>query len=378
VRGVLQVIQQGQFRGAEVFALDLATELAAEGWRVSLLSLSAVEEAYAAAAAAAGLLVETAGAGRRPGRFAPGLAWALRSAIERANVRIVQANGASTLKYAVAARRLSRRPWRLVYRAIGMGSHWRRGLVRRITYRWLLAQADLVVAVSRAVSDDLVRADRVDPRRVVVVPNGVRPERIARADGERERTRLALGVRPGDHLLLYVGSLTAEKNTATLVDLAAALRGDGLPVHLLLVGAGSLGAQVTEEAVRRGLQGVVHLQSPRERLGPYYAAADLFVLPSSSEGMPAALIEAGMSGVPGVAYAVGGVPEIIEDGVSGRLIPPGDQQGLRRAAAELLRDDVRRRATGEAARVRCLRFHISTVGRAYGDAYTTLLRERSA
>ena len=107
-----------------------------------------------------------------------------------------------------------------------------------------------------------------------------------------------------------------------------------------------------------------------------YAAADLFVLPSSSEGMPAALIEAGMAGLPAVAYAVGGVPEVVEDQVTGRLVPPGDQSRLTEAVAELLGDGMRRRAMGEAARSRYRRFEISTVARAYGEAYMTLLRER--
>ena len=376
--GVLQVIQQGQLRGAEVFALDLARELAAAGgWRVSLLSLSAVNDAYGAAAADAGLPVDVAGGGR-PGRFEPGLVWTLRSIIDRRDCRIVQANGAATLKYVVAARRLSRRPWRLVYRAIGMGSYWRRGLTRRLTYRWLLSHADLVVAVGRAVADDLVRGDRVDPRRVVVVPNGVRPARIASAAADRERVRTALGVSPSAHLLLYVGSLTGEKNVAALVDLVAALRGQGLPVHALLLGAGSLRDHLANAAARRGLAEAIHLQSPQQRPGPSFSAAALFVLPRSSGGMPAALIEAGMAGLPAVAYAVGGVPEVVEDQVTGRLVPPGDQNRLTQAVAELLRDGMRRRAMGEAARSRYRRFEISTVARAYGEAYMTLLPERPA
>ncbi len=375
--GVLQLIQQGQLRGAEVFALNLARELAADGgWRVSLLSLSAVDEAYSAAAAEAGLSVDTAGSGDRPKRFEPGLAWALRTIIERRDCRIVQANGAATLKYVVAARRLSRRPWRLVYRAIGMGSYWRRGLARRLTYRWLLSHADLVVAVGRAVADDLVRGDRVDPRRVVVVPNGVRPGRITSASADRERVRAARGVSPSDYLLLYVGSLTREKNVAALVDLVAALRGQGLPVHALLLGAGNQRDHLVGEAARRGLAEAIHLQPPHQHPGAYFAAADLFVLPSDTEGMPAALIEAGMAGLPAVAYAVGGVPEVVEDQVTGRLVPPGDQSRLTQVVAELLGDGLRRRAMGEAARSRYRRFEISTVARAYGEAYMTLLRER--
>jgi glycosyltransferase involved in cell wall biosynthesis len=375
---VLQVIQQGELRGAEVFALDLSGELARDGWKVGFLSLFGFDAPFSAAADAAGVNVSVA----RPDGHARGfdirLAAQLRSVIDHGGYDVVQANGAATLKYLVAARRLSRRPWRLVYRAIGVGSFWRRGMARRLTYRWLLAQPDLIVAVCRAVADDLTRASGVDPRKVVVVPNGVQPARISSQPDERRRVRDSLGITPSERLLIYVGSLANEKNLGALVDAVAGCRREGVPVKALLVGDGPARAQLVADAARNGLGSAIQFLPAQGRVGAYFAAADLCVLPSLSEGMPAAVIEAGMAGLPAVAYAVGGVPEVIEDGVTGILLRAGDQAGLTGAVAALLRDDAGRAVLGRAAKSRYRKFEIATVAQAYRDAYDLLLEERLA
>jgi L-malate glycosyltransferase len=375
---VLQVIQQGELRGAEVFALDLSGELARDGWKVGFLSLFGFDAPFLAAAAATGVHVNVA----RPDGHAHGfdirLAAYLRSVIDRGGYQVVQANGAATLKYLVVAKRLSRRPWRLVYRAIGVGSFWRRGMAKRFTYRWLLAQPDLVVAVCRAVADDLTRASGVDPRKIVVVPNGVQPTRITSQPDDRRRVRDSLGVTPSERLILYVGSFAREKNLGALLAVVDGCRQQGVPVKALLVGDGPVRPQLVAEAARQGLQSAIQFLPAQERVGAYFAAADLCVLPSLSEGMPAAVIEAGMAGLPAVAYAVGGVPEVIEDGVTGVLLPPDDQAGLTDAVAALLRDDSRRAALGRTAKSRYRKFEIATVAKAYMDAYDGLLHERLA
>ncbi len=374
---LLQVIQQGELRGAEVFALDLCGALAREGsWDVSLLSLFGMEENYTAAAAGAGLTVAVAQPDGHARGFDVRLARRLQSLIDAGRYRIVQANGAATLKYLAVARRLSRRPWGLVYRAIGMGSFWRRGPARRLAYRWLLAQPDVVVAVSRAVAEDLTAAARLDPRRVVVVPNGVEPSRIRSEPADRERTRGELGVAPSERLLIYVGSLAPEKNLSALLAVVAACRQQGLPVKALLVGDGPCRGRLLEDVQRHRLEGTVHLLPSQDRVGRFLAAADLCVLPSLSEGMPAALIEAGLAGIPAVAYAVGGVPEVIEHDITGVLLRVNDEPALIRAVAALVEDGARRATMGEAARARYRRFEIAPVASAYSEMYEALLDGR--
>jgi glycosyltransferase involved in cell wall biosynthesis len=97
------------------------------------------------------------------------------------------------------------------------------------------------------------------------------------------------------------------------------------------------------------------------------------MLPSKSEGMPGMLIEAAMSGLPSIASRVGGVPEIVEDGVTGWLLEPDDEAGFVRAVAALARDGAQRVAMGHAARARGRRYEIETVAHAYRDVYAKVL-----
>jgi len=370
---VLQVVQQGQLRGAEVFALDLSRALVQRGWCVTLASLWGVDAAYAVAAAQAGVRLRVLSPGPRRRGLDPRVLWRLGDVVRAGGWHVVQANGADTLKYLAVARRLVPHRWPLVYRAIGMGSFWRRGRARTLVYRWLLRQADLVVAVGQAVARDLVGASGVDERKVAVVPNGVDPTRILVPAGERHRVRTSLGIAPHECLVVTAGSLTPEKDPEGLVDVVAACRARGLPVRGLVVGEGPLRARLAAAVERRGLAGAVALVPPQHGLGAYLAAADLLVLPSRSEGMPAVVIEAGLVGVPAVAYAVGGVGEIIEDGVTGLLVPAGDRSRLAQAVARLAAASQWRVALGAAARQRYRRFDVARVARDYDELYQHLL-----
>lgn len=368
------MIQQGELRGAEVFALDLSSTLARDGaWDVTLMSLFGVEHAYTSAAAAAGVGVAVVQPDGHASGFDVRLVRKVQAAIDAGGYRVVQANGAATLKYLVAARRLARRPWRLVYRAIGMGSYWRRGFSRRLVYRWLLGQPDRIVAVCGAVADDLVVAAGLNPARVTIVPNGVEPTRIAGTPEDRLRLRTALGVRPSETLLVYVGSLAPEKNLGALVAVVARCRQDGLPVKALVVGNGPSRDDLRGLVRHHALEEAILFQPAQDAIGPHLAAADLCVLPSLSEGMPALLIEAGLAGLPAVAYALGGIPEVVEHEVTGLLVGAGDQPALTRAVATLVTDGGRRHVMGEAARVRYRRFDIAVVARAYTAVYQALL-----
>ncbi len=377
---VAQVIQQGQLRGAEVFALDLTRALRSEraaggqqAWDAALVSLLAVDESYAAAVDGAGVRITAVSPGARRQGFDLRLALRLRAIIEAGAYDVVQANGAGTLKYLVAARRFARRPWRLVYRAIGMGSYWRRGFARQLSYRWLFSQPDLIVAVCRAVADDLRASMQIDPSRIVVVPNGVEPARIAAGPEAREQVRAALNVAPTDMLILYAGNLASEKHLDVIVRAVAACRAEGLSVKAALVGEGPAQYGLAEQVRDAGLGEAVRLVPPLANVGAHLAAADVCMLPSRSEGMPGLLIEAALSGLPSIASRVGGIPEVVIDGVTGLLVEPDDEAGFIRAVATLAGDAGRRAAMGAAARAVGRRYEIATIADAYRDVYTKVM-----
>lgn len=368
---VLQVIHEGTLRGAEVFALDLSAALRRAGWSAVLLSLCRVEASFAEAAAAAEVPLVTVAAGGRAAGFDPRVLVRVRRHIARGQFGVVQANGAATLKYLAVARLMDRESWTLVYRAIGMGSFWRRGWRGRL-YRPLLWRPHRIVAVSGAVRDDLT-ASGVSPRRIVVIPNAVDPARLAGHPLERAAIRSRLGIGEEERVLVYAGSFSPEKQVPAVLEVVRRCRASGLPVRAILVGDGPERGVLAAGLRRDGLRQVVALLPPHPRVAPFLRAADLCLLPSRTEGMPALLIEAGLLGVPAVAYRVGGVGEVVEHGVTGTLVPPGDLSGLAAAVMTLLRDDVRRQAMGRAAVARCRQFTIDAVAGTYAALYRSLM-----
>lgn len=200
---------------------------------------------------------------------------------------------------------------------------FQRGLIRgydRFTGQIAFGLADLVAPVS----EDLARQVRaVQPRaRLRVVPNTVDTEVFHPRDGRLEpRTD-----RPPR--LLTVASLTTQKGHAHLLEALTEVR-NHRQVTLDLVGDGELRIELEQRVVELGLTDVVrlHYERPKQEVAELMREADLFVLPSLFENLPCVLIEAMASGLPSVATAVGGVPELL-DGAGGFLCPPGDPEAL--------------------------------------------------
>ncbi len=204
-----------------------------------------------------------------------------------------------------------------------------------------------IICVSEFDRQQALRAGIGPPDRLFVVPNGVDP-----AAWMQDRARPPAGShaeRPATAIM--VGRLAVPKDPATLLE---AWRRIGPPHRLILVGAGPLLADVRRRIQRDGLADRVVLMDPASPIPSLLREADLFVLCSRWEGVPLAIIEAMMSGLPVVATRVGGVPEVVSDGETGVLVPPHDPQALASALNQLLRDPERRRRMGEAGQRRAL------------------------
>jgi len=226
---------------------------------------------------------------------------------------------------------------------------WRAGLRRR-AYREMLRRCPAVVAVSAEVRDSLVadlRATDTEAARIRVIPNGVEipepgdPALVAQA-------RARYGIPPGDPLVLAAGRLSEQKNHALLLEATARLRAAGVRCRVLIAGDGPLRAFLGRRAAEMGLDDQVTLPGNVDDLRLLMQGADVFVLPSLWEGLPLVLLEAMACGLPAVATRIRGVAEVVEDGVSGLLVEPGDAAGLAAAVAALLRDAPRRAALGAA------------------------------
>jgi glycosyltransferase involved in cell wall biosynthesis len=150
-----------------------------------------------------------------------------------------------------------------------------------------------------------------------------------------------------------VSVLRPQKDPLLLVRAAARLLDAGrLPGRVAIIGNGPIEDEVRAEIDRLGVEPEVAWFPYRGSVGPYLAALDLFVLPSAWEALPLSLLEAMSCGLPIVATAVGGTPEAVTDGLTGRVVPHGDEPALAHALHELMSDSEAREAMGSAGRTR--------------------------
>ncbi len=214
--------------------------------------------------------------------------------------------------------------------------------------RWSLRHATHVVTMNRPFADVLA-ARGIASSRVTVVHNGARPE--AFAPTVIGGLRRSLGLNDQDRVVLTVGRLSHEKGHS---DLIRALSSCHASTRLVIVGDGPERRGLERLARTQRVGGSVIFAGMTSEVGPFYAMADVFALPSLSEGSPCALLEAMACGVPVVATRVGGVPEIAADGRNALLVPPRDPAALGHAIGRLLADPILGARLGSAARARVL------------------------
>ena len=217
-----------------------------------------------------------------------------------------------------------------------------------------LAQAGAVTAVSAAVADSLVSDYGVPRGRIRLVPNGAEPPDETAEPPAARRVREELGAGLLRPLWVCAGRLEEQKGQDVLLDALAEVRRQGLEFVAVLAGDGSKRAALEARAQELGLEQRVRFPGQVEDLGPLLAAADAVALPSRWEGLPLVLLEAMVRARPVVATPVGGIPEVVEDGVHGRLVPVGDAAALAGVLAAFHQrpDEAVRMGRRGAARVR--------------------------
>jgi len=204
--------------------------------------------------------------------------------------------------------------------------------------RWSLRAADRSVTVCQPFADLLVGRG-VRRARIQIVPNAMAAAPLVpQEDAMALRDRLAL---PQDaRVILSVGRLSTEKGHADLLAAVRLLLSDRpqLTIKLILVGDGIERPALERAAAAPDLASAVIFAGHCSNIWPYYSLADVFALPSHSEGSPNALLEAMAAGVPIVDCKVGGVPETVEDSSSALLVPPSDPAAMAGALARVLED----------------------------------------
>ena len=205
--------------------------------------------------------------------------------------------------------------------------------------RWSLPKADRLVTVCHAFARELASSTGVPLEKIAVRHNSVRPKpKVAATDVQSLRTRL--GVASDERMVLTVGRLSREKAHIDLLAAYKRLRATNPEISskLIIVGDGPERRRLEAAADAHGLKERVIFAGQISEVQPFYAAADVFVLPSHSEGSPNVLLEAMAANLPIVATAVGGVPEVVENNKSALLIPANDPDALATAIARVLTD----------------------------------------
>lgn len=244
------------------------------------------------------------------------------------------------------------------------GRYYAQRLRRRVALRAAFALPGHVVAVSHELARQLCRDLWLPASRVATVGNGVRPANAA----EPSNLRAELGLGPNDRLVLAVGNLYPVKGHRYAVEALALLP----RVHLAVAGRGHLADSLRAQAAQLGVADRLHLLGLRSDIGSLLAAADVFILPSLSEGLPVALLEAMFAGRAIVASDVGDVRAALEDGEDGVLVRAGDSRALARAVRGLLDEPAHAREIGTRARQHAMREYD---GSRMVARYTAIYRE---
>jgi glycosyltransferase involved in cell wall biosynthesis len=335
---VVHVDSAASWRGGQNQVLLTARAMAAQGHEVVLACRRG--GVLDARARAAGLDVRAI---PFRGDLWPPAAWGLARVLREVAPRVVQLHDPHALSAGLLARALGPRVPLVATRRVDFRLA---GALSRAKYR----AAARVVAVSGAIAD-VLEQDGIARSSIRVVHEGV-PDR-APAPGGREALR-ALGIPDGALVVGNVAALTDHKDHRTLLDAAARVVRTRPDARFVVVGDGELRAPLEAQARALGLGDRCVFAGFRRDLDVLLPAFDVFCLSSHMEGLGTSLLDAMAFARPVVATRAGGIPEAVEDGVTGRVVPARDPEALGAALADLLGDAAQRAAWGAAGRARFL------------------------
>jgi glycosyltransferase involved in cell wall biosynthesis len=217
---------------------------------------------------------------------------------------------------------------------------------RNALTRWLYGRATRIVTAGEALRLDLIERAGVAPERIASVPTGADPN--VYRPGDKQAARMRLGLPPGALLVGIVATLRSWKGHRYLLE--------ALPegATLVIVGDGPQREALHTQTKAAGLEQRVRFAGNQRDVLPWLQALDIFALPSyANEGVPQALLQAMLAGLPCVTTDVGSIRELATDGVTALVVPPKDVPALRRALQTLMEDPKLRARLGEAARRHC-------------------------
>ncbi|MEP7340202.1 MAG: glycosyltransferase [Acidobacteriota bacterium] len=246
---------------------------------------------------------------------------------------------------------------------------------RKIGRRCLYHVADAVFTVSVELREFYCRETGFSPERMLVIPNGVDVRRIDEAS-QFEGVREELGIASNDFVVGTVARLDATKDTITLARAFARLPGHA-GIKLLIVGDGNERARLERFAAESGLTSAILFAGARNDVPRLLGAMNVFALPSLSEGMPITVLEAMAARLPVVATNVGALPELVEEGATGFLVAPQQDEAMAERLMRFYANRELAEAFGVRARAKVERdFSLDLMLRRYADLYFSVLQKK--
>jgi sugar transferase (PEP-CTERM/EpsH1 system associated) len=300
---------------------------------------------------------------RRPGHDLR-LVWQMYRTFRRERPDVVHTHAWGTLVEGFVAARLAR---------VSVLMHGEHGTLQLqpgqvCVQRWLWPRVDVLLSVSSRLAERMAATVGIPLERVTVVRNGVDLSRFGSTP--RAEARQALRVPDNVVVIGHAGRLVEVKDQASLVQAAALLKSQGVSFRVVIAGEGPLRPALEAQIAALGVGDCVSLLGHRGDVERLFAALDVYVLCSRSEGMPNTILEAMASGVPVVSTRVGGTDELVVDGETGLLVPAADATALARAMRDLIMDGEKRRRMGVCGRARALdRFNLSAMRDGYERVY---------
>jgi glycosyltransferase involved in cell wall biosynthesis len=338
---IAHVIDSLEVGGAEAVVAALCRSHAAAGHRVEVHCL------MTAGPLAAELEQEGVPVYLHDSESAWGSAWRLFRAFRLSRPDIVHChNKTATIRAAAVARLTGARA--IVSTRHGIGSPFRRRTELKF---WITAAflCDRVVAVCDAARRNLTAGARPVAHKVVTIRNGAPPPRVSGEEGPPKR----------GFTLVSVGRLVRSKDFDTLLRAVAVARAAVPDLRLWIVGGGGEGPALRQRCAELELASAVRFCGERRDVGNWLRAADVFVLSSTSEGLPISMLEAMAAGLPAIVTEVGALPELVALSGAGKIVPIRNVDCLARAIVEFANRRHELAALGERAS-RCYRAHFTT------------------
>ena len=368
---VLHVVESLDRGGLERVVCDLVVEQTRQGHLVEVFCIFS-PGAFGAELREAGVSVI---AGNKRAGLDLSVLLALREATRRGGHQMVHTHNPVANYYTCAAELTSWRRLPIVNTRHNMGASNATDRREKL-FRLSVARTAKVAMVSPQVSQRFIENGIVPAAKATVVMNGIPLHRYVQANpSTRAAARVALGLDANAFIVGSVGRLVNVKNHRLLLDAVAPICRTHPQVRIVLLGNGDLRGELERQALSLGIAGSVHLLGERPDIPQVLPAFDVFAMPSRSEGHSIALLEAAAAGLPAVATAVGGNPEIVQDGVTGLLVPTEDEASLRAALLSLIDDPARRGVfAGQARRWAERVISVEAMALRYGEIYREVLR----